>query len=130
MICEGQKRKAAELENPDDIDGLILEVDAESKPRKIARKRKKIISHHQVEVKTCLIFSYHYRNIWWFECDVDEIIGERFNESLNRKEWLVMWVGFAKKDATWEPVESLKNNEAFMKYQEANDGVIFHFFHV
>ena len=58
---------------------------------------------------------------------MEGIIDERFNEDLNRKEWLVLWVGFSKKDATWEPLESLINNEVFIQYQMDNDGVNFHF---
>ena len=57
---------------------------------------------------------------------MEGIIDERFNEILNRKEWLVAWVGFSKDDATWEPVESLMNNEVFIQYQNDNDGVNIH----
>jgi len=47
---------------------------------------------------------------------VERILEERYNKKRKRKEWLVKWDGFSRKEATWEPFENLDGNEKFTNY--------------
>jgi hypothetical protein len=50
---------------------------------------------------------------------VEMILDDRFNDDLQRKEWLVKWEGYTVEESTWEPLENLDGNVKFADYQDA-----------
>ena len=53
------------------------------------------------------------------EYQVEMILDDRFNDDLQRKEWLVKWEGYTVEESTWEPLENLDGNVKFADYQDA-----------
>jgi len=49
---------------------------------------------------------------------VEMILDDRFNEELQRQEWLVKWEGYTVEESTWEPLENLDGNVKFADYQD------------
>jgi len=47
---------------------------------------------------------------------VEDILADRFNKRLNRREWQVKWEGWEVEDCTWEPLENLENNVVFQAW--------------
>ena len=54
-----------------------------------------------------------------FEYQVEMILDDRFNQELQRQEWLVKWEGYTVEESTWEPLENLDGNVKFADYQDA-----------
>jgi hypothetical protein len=50
------------------------------------------------------------------EYEVDKIVGDRFNKSLKRREYLVRWKGYGPEQDTFEPEKNLRN--AFLKLRK------------
>merc|ERR1719373_247766 len=50
---------------------------------------------------------------------VEMILDDRFNEELQRQEWLVKWEGYTVEESIWEPLENLDGNVKFADYQDA-----------
>ena len=50
---------------------------------------------------------------------MEMILDDRFNEELQRKEWLVKWEGYTVEESTWEPLENVDGNVKFADYQDA-----------
>jgi len=49
---------------------------------------------------------------------VEMILDDRFNEELQRQEWLVKWEGYTVEESTWEPLENVDGNVKFADYQD------------
>lgn len=50
---------------------------------------------------------------------VEMILDDRYNEELQRQEWLVKWEGYTVEESTWEPLENVDGNVKFADYTDA-----------